>query len=161
MSPTRRHPPPVTIGWREWVSLPEWGVPWVKAKIDTGARTSALHAFDVEMVDRAGGRWARFTIHPWQDTSADPVLVEAPLLDHRVVRSSSGALHDRPVVHTTLRLADRVIPIEVTLTRRDEMGFRMLIGRQALRRAYLVDPAHSYLGGRPPQPIRRRNRGRL
>jgi hypothetical protein len=88
------------------------------------------------------------------------VLVEAPMLDHLVVRSSSGALHDRPVVHTTLRLADRTIPIEVTLTRRDEMGFRMLIGRQALRRAYLVDPAHSYLGGRPPQPIRRRNRGR-
>lgn len=161
MTPTRRQPaPPTTIGWREWVSLPDWGVPWVKAKVDTGARTSALHAFDVETFDRAGERWARFTIHPWQDTHADPVLVEAPLLDHRAVRSSSGSAHERPVVHTSMRLAGLVVAVEVTLTRRDEMGFRMLIGRQALRRAFLVDPARSYLGGRPPQEIRRRNRGR-
>ena len=160
MNTTHPRPSPLTIGWREWVSLPEWGVPWLKAKIDTGARTSALHAFDVETVDRAGERWARFTIHPWQDTAAEPVVVEAPLLDHRAVRSSSGSLHERPVVQTSMRLAGQLVPIEVTLTRRDEMGFRMLIGRQALRRAYLVDPARSYLGGRPPQEIRRRNRGR-
>lgn len=160
MTTTRTRPSPLTIGWREWVSLPDWGVPWLKAKIDTGARTSALHAFHVETIDRAGERWARFAIHPWQDTAADPVVVEAPLLDHRAVRSSSGSLHERPVVRTTMRLADRIVPIEVTLSRRDEMGFRMLIGRQALRRAYLVDPARSYLGGRPPQEIRRRNRGR-
>jgi hypothetical protein len=160
MTTPRRHAPAATIGWREWVSLPDWGVSWIKAKIDTGARTSALHAFDARIIDHADGPWVRFTIHPWQDTSADPVEVEAPLVEHRAVRNSSGSLHQRPVVLTTIRLADRVMPIEVTLTPRDEMGFRMLVGRQALRRAYLVDPARSYLGGRPPREIRRRNRGR-
>jgi hypothetical protein len=160
MAAPRRHAPATTIGWREWVSLPDWGVPWIKAKIDTGARTSALHAFGTSIIDGPAGARVRFTIHPWQDTSADPVVVEVPLLEHRAVRSSSGSLHQRPVVLTTMRLADRIVPIEVTLTRRDEMGFRMLIGRQALRRAYLVDPARSYLGGQPPQEIRRRNRGR-
>ncbi len=160
MATTRKRPPRITVGWREWVSLPDWGVPWVKAKIDTGARTSAVHAFDIELFDREGVRWARFAIHPWQDTSEDAVVAEAPLVDHRAVRSSSGAQRERPVVRTSMQLAGRIVPIEVTLTRRDEMGFRMLIGRQALRRTYVVDPARSYLGGRPSREIRRRNRGR-
>jgi hypothetical protein len=142
------------------VALPEWGVPAIKAKIDTGARTSALHAFDIETSEREGVTWARFAIHPWQDSSEDEVAVEAPLLDHRTVRSSSGSARVRPVVLTTVELAGQVVPVEVTLTRRDEMGFRMLIGRQALRRRFVVDPARSYLGGRPPHQVRRRNRGR-
>lgn len=149
-----------SVGWREWVSLPDWGVPWIKAKVDTGARTSAVHAFDIETIDRDGGPWARFAIHPWQDSSDDEVVVEAPLLGRREVRSSSGASRERPVVLTTIDLAGRSVPVEVTLTRRDEMGFRMLIGRQALRRQFVVDPARSYLGGRPDTSIRRRNRGR-
>jgi hypothetical protein len=148
-----------TVGWREWVALPEWGVPAIKAKIDTGARTSALHAFGIEDFERDGDAWARFAIHPWQDSAADEVVVEAPLVDHRRVRSSSGAVRMRPVVSATVELAGRLIPVEVTLTRRDEMGFRMLIGRQALRGAYVVDPARSYLGGRPSRETRRRNRG--
>ena len=151
---------PATVGWREWVALPDWGVPWIKAKIDTGARTSALHAFAIETFERDGQAWARFAVHPWQDTAADAVVVEAPLLDRRPVRSSSGTTVIRPVVLTEMVLASRSLPIEVTLTRRDEMGFRMLIGRQALRRRFLVDPARSYLGGRPTRPIRERNRGR-
>lgn len=151
---------PTPVGWREWVALPEWGVPAIKAKIDTGARTSALHAFDIEGISRDGGRWVRFAIHPWQGSPADMVTVEAPLVERRQVRTSSGAARVRPVVHTVVELAGVAVPIEVTLTRRDEMGFRMLIGRQALRRRFLVDPARSYLGGRPPREVRERNRGR-
>ena len=161
MTPTRQRPPRITVGWREWVALPDWGVPWVKAKIDTGARTSALHAFDVKIIERDGERWARFAVHPWQDTSADAGRSSRHRWSTTAhVRSSSGALGERPVVRTSIQLADRLVPIEVTLTRRDEMGFRMLIGRQALRRGFVVDPARSYLGGRPPQEVRRRNRGR-
>ncbi len=148
------------VGWREWVALPDWGVPAIKAKIDTGARTSALHAFDIETFERDRSTWARFLIHPWQDSGSDEIAVEAPLMDRRTVRSSSGASRLRPVVTTTVELAGTLVPIEVTLTRRDEMGFRMLIGRQALRRRFLVDPGRSYLGGKPSRDIIDRNRGR-
>jgi hypothetical protein len=148
------------VGWREWVALPDWGVPAIKAKIDTGARTSALHAFDIDTFERDGSTWARFLIHPWQDSGSDEIAVEAPLMDRRTVRSSSGASRLRPVVTTTIQLAGTLVPIEVTLTRRDEMGFRMLIGRQALRRRFLVDPGRSYLGGKPARDIIDRNRGR-
>ncbi len=149
-----------TVGWREWVALPEWGVPAIKAKIDTGARTSALHAFDIETFERHGVALARFAIHPWQDSSSDVVVVEAPLLERRQVRSSSGTAKVRPVVLTEVALAGRTERVEVTLTRRDEMGFRMLIGRQALRRRFLVDPGRSYMGGKPDREILDRNRGR-
>jgi hypothetical protein len=148
------------IGWREWVALPEWGVPAIKVKIDTGARTSALHAFDIETFEAGGVAMARFAIHPWQDSASDVVVVEAPLLERRQVRSSSGAAKVRPVVLTTMVLAGRSEQVEVTLTRRDEMGFRMLIGRQALRRRFVVDSGRSYLGGKPERAILDRNRGR-
>ena len=158
---TRRRPRPRTIvGWREWVALPDWGVEHIKAKVDTGARTSALHAFDFEPFARDDAEWVRFAIKPWQGSSSDVVVVEAPLLGRRSVRSSSGSADSRPVVSTVVSLAGRVVPLEVTLTRRDEMGFRMLLGRQALRRAFVIDPARSYLGGKPAREIRRRNRGR-
>jgi hypothetical protein len=160
MSRPRARRERTTVGWREWVALPDWGVMAIKAKIDTGARTSALHAFDIETIERDGASWARFAIHPWQDSAADMVTVEAPLVERRQVRSSSGAARVRPVVLTTVELAGHAVPIEVTLTRRDEMGFRMLIGRQALRRRYVVDPARSYVGGRPSRDIIDRNRGR-
>jgi hypothetical protein len=161
-SVAQRKPPPerTTVGWREWVALPDWGVPAIKAKVDTGARTSALHAFDIETFERDGSTWARFLIHPWQDSGSDEISVEAPLKERRSVRSSSGASRLRPVVTTSVELAGSLVPIEVTLTRRDEMGFRMLIGRQALRRRFLVDPGRSYLGGKPARHIIDRNRGR-
>jgi hypothetical protein len=148
------------VGWREWVELTEWQVPAVKAKIDTGARTSALHAFDITSFERKGDSWVRFSIHPWQRSSSDDVCVEARQVDERAVTSSSGSTSIRPVVVTTIRLGERIVPIELTLTRRDEMGFRMLLGRQALRHHFLVDPARSYLGGRPSKAIRKKNRGR-
>ena len=147
-------------GWREWVSLPDAGVDWIKAKIDTGARTSSLHAYDVEEFQREGEDWVRFRVRPWQESQADSTIVECPVHDRRRVRSSSGHQQDRIVVLLAIRLVDRLVVSEVTLSNRDEMGFRMLIGREALRRGFVIDPARSFLGGRAPKEMRRRNRGR-
>ena len=148
------------VGWREWVALPGVGVDWIKAKIDTGARTSAIHAFDQLQVERNGDPWVRFSVHPWQATDEDPVTVECPLVEMRTVRSSSGHAEVRPLVRLALTLSGRTVTAEVTLSRRDEMGFRMLVGREALAQGFLVDPALSYAGGRPRLAVRRRNRGR-
>lgn len=147
-------------GWREWAGLPDLGVEWIKAKIDTGARTSSLHAFDIEEFERDGADWVRFRVRPWQESTADTVIAECPVHDRRAVRSSSGHAATRIVVKLRIRLVERVITVEVTLSNRDEMGFRMLIGREALRRGFVVDPARSFLGGRAPKETRRRNRGR-
>lgn len=147
-------------GWREWVRLPDAGVPWIKAKLDTGARSSALHAFDISEFERDGVAWVRYVVHPWQSGEDDPVQIESPVLDTREVRSSSGHSDERLVVAMTLRLLGREITAEMTLSNRDEMGFRMLVGREALRQGLVVDPSRSYLGERPPLAVRRRNRGR-
>ena len=146
------------VGWREWIGLPDWGVEWVKAKVDTGARTSALHAFGLSDFVRGGQPWVRFAVHPWQRSADDEVWVEAEQIDERAVTSSSGLSTIRPVVATRVRIGERVHEIELTLTRRDEMGFRMLLGRQAVKGAFLVDPARSYVNGRPERALRRKNR---
>lgn len=142
------------------MALPDLGVDWIKAKIDTGARTSSLHAFDIEEFDQDGEDWVRFRVKPWQDSQLDAVVVESPIHDRRAVRSSSGHAQQRLVVEMLIRLVDREVLAEVTLSNRDEMGFRMLIGREALRQGYSVDPARSFLGGRAPREARRRNRGK-
>ena len=142
------------------MSLPGLDVPWVKAKLDTGARTSALHAFDLHELDRGGEAWVRFSIHPWQDSGEDAVTVDCPVHDRRVIRSSSGQAEERIVVLLDLELVGRKVTAEVTLTRRDEMGFRMLVGREVLKQGFVVDSGRSYLGGRPTLAVRRRNRGR-
>ncbi|WP_229116620.1 ATP-dependent zinc protease family protein [Parenemella sanctibonifatiensis] len=149
---------PTIVGWREWIRIPSLGVPWIKAKIDTGAKTSAIHAFDLRVVDRDGTDWLRFVLHPWQASAADAVQVELPVHDSRAVRSSSGHVEDRYVVSVPIELAGRELTAEVTLADRDEMGFRMLIGREALSQGFLVDPSLSYAGGRPPVAVRRKNR---
>lgn len=141
------------------MGLPAWDVPHLKAKLDTGARTSSLHAFDLSTYDVDGVEWVRFGIHPWQRSTDDQVTATAPVVAWRSVKSSSGRSDDRPVVLTTLALAGTSIEAEITLTRRDEMGFRMLIGREALRSRFVVDPGVSYRGGRPSREIRQRNRG--
>lgn len=147
-------------GWREWVSLPGIGVEWIKAKLDTGARSSAIHAFHMEELHRDGALWVRFLVHPWQRSAEDGTWAELPVHDRRVVRSSTGHEQERYVVLMDLSLVGREITAEMTLSRRDEMGFRMLIGREALRQGFLVDPGRSYLGGRPRRVVRRKNRGR-
>jgi len=148
------------VGWREWVAMPDWGVDSIKAKIDTGARTSALHAFDLEFFDRDDAEWVRFGVHPWQKSDGDSIIVEALRLDQRTITSSSGTRSERPVVATSMLLGGRTIEAEITLTRRDEMGFRMLVGREALAKGFVVDPAASYLGGKPRKSVRRKNRGK-
>lgn len=142
-----RHPTKPVIGWREWISLPDLEV-LVKAKVDTGARSSALHAFDVEGFRQRGRSMVRFVIHPIQRDLTTTVWAEAPLIGEKMVRSSSGRAELRPVIETDLRAGDERWAIEVTLTRRDVMGFRMLLGRQAIRGRFVVDPARSYLLGR-------------
>lgn len=148
---------PPTIGWREWVRLPELGDALVKAKVDTGARTSTLHAFDVTEVEDDDEQRVAFAFHPNQDDEETEVRAEARLVDRRNVTASNGQTELRYVVATTVVIDGEPIPIELTLTRRDAMGFRMLLGRHALRGRFMVDPRRSYRGGVSKQ-LRRKAR---
>ena len=141
------------LGWREWVHLPDLGIRWVKAKTDSGARTSALHAFDIEIFEREGREFVRFKVHPRQHNDVETIEAEAELIDQRHVRSSHGKRTFRPVIRTTLEVRGQSFPIELTLVCRRRMKFRMLLGREALRNRFVVDTGRSYLGGRkPPRP---------
>ncbi len=137
------------IGWREWVGLPDFGITRIKVKVDTGARSSSLHAFGLRIFERDGVKWVRFQIHPIQRNSDKIVKAEAKILEHRSIRSSSGKAALRPVIVTNVALLGIIWPIELTLASRDEMGFRMLLGREAFRRRFLVDAGKSYYGGKP------------
>jgi len=142
----RRSHPSIIVGWREWVALPDLGLPAVKAKVDTGAKTSSLHAFDLRVEDGV----AVFAVHPHQEDDADETWVELPVVEHREVRPSTGEAEDRPVVVVPVRVGEHELEVELTLTDRDAMGFRMLLGRTALAGRFLVDPAVSYAQGRRP-----------
>lgn len=137
------------IGWREWVALPGLGITTIKAKVDSGARSSSLHAFDVKVFDQQGVQWVRFKVHPIQRSREKTVVVEALVLEFRSVRSSSGIAKKRPVIVTEIELRGEKWPVELTLAGRDNMGFRMLLGREAFRGRFLVDGGKSYYGGRP------------
>jgi hypothetical protein len=148
-------PPLPIIGWREWITLPGLGIKFVKAKIDTGARSSSLHAFDIEVFERNGDRWVRFNVNPVQRNASWVVQSTAPVIDMRSIRSSSGQEEIRPVVKTAVRMLGQEFDIELTLTDRNKMGFRMLLGREAFRKRFLIDPGKSYLGGIPKKKKRK------
>lgn len=140
---------PIRIGWREWVCLPELGIAHIKAKVDTGARTSALHAFDVETFRQDGEAMVRFSMHPLQHSVDYVKVCICPLVDERQVIDSGGHRELRPVILTTVEVAGVRWPIEITLASRETMRFRMLLGRTAMRGRIVVDPSASFLTGRP------------
>ncbi len=133
------------IGWREWISLPGLGIERIKAKIDTGARTSALHAFKVDIYQENGKQKVRFAIHPRQKSTRQILICQADLYDVRWVTDSGGHREERCVICTEVILGQQKHLIEITLTSRDDMRFRMLLGRSALQNNFLIDPSASYL----------------
>jgi hypothetical protein len=141
------------IGWREWVVIEGLGLPPIKAKIDTGARTSALHAFKVRGFTRRGQRWVRFRVHPHQGDQQIAMSCEARVVDRRKVTDSGGHTSLRYVILCPLRMQGHTWPVELTLTNRDSMRFRVLVGRTALKGRFLVDPGRSFvLGGSKDAP---------
>ena len=138
----------LTLGWREWVSLPDLGLHWIKAKVDTGARTSAIHAFALRTYERDGQERVEFRMHPNQKDNDTVVVCDAAVVDKRIVSDSGGHKEERLVIETTLVIGGHSWPIEATLTARDDMLFRMLLGRTAIKRRAVVNPARSYVIGK-------------
>lgn len=137
------------VGWREWIGLPQLGIKRIKAKIDTGARSCSLHAFDVETFEKEGHSRVRFKVHPIQRNDRKVIELVAPVMEFREVRSSNGQSMTRPVIETEMVMLGKRHKIELTLADRNQMGFRMLVGRRALKGRFLVDSNNSYYGGRP------------
>ena len=136
--------PKIILGWREWAALPVLGICRIKVKIDTGARNSALHAFNYSLTNKNGGDWISFDVHPNQKDDNFIKSCTTRLMDRRWVTNSGGASEKRFVIETPIRIGEREWPIIITLSNRDEMGFRMLVGRTAIKGKYLVDPGKSF-----------------
>ena len=133
------------IGWREWVSLPDLGIDAIKVKVDSGARTCALHATKIKYIETRDGQTLVSFVIVSQISPRKTIRVRAPLVQQRKVKSSMGHASLRPVILTQIRLGGDTWPVEVTLVNRDPMGFRMLIGRRALRGRFLIHPAKSFI----------------
>jgi len=137
------------LGWREWVALPDLNIGQIKAKIDTGARSSALHAYTIDPYRKGEQRWIMFAIHPRQKHTDVSIECHAPIKDRRLVTDSGGHKQWRYVIETQLVLGHSIITAEMTLTNRDTMRFRMLLGRTAMDGRFIIDPGASYLLGKP------------
>ncbi len=147
VSTRRRRKKIQSIGWRERVSFPEFGVIGVKAKIDSGAQTSSIHAFRPRYSQRDDGEWISFEIHPRRRSRKDAVRVSAKVKTHRWIRSSNGKRELRPVIETTMSLGGEEFKAELTLANRHLMAYRMILGRSAMRGRFVIDPGKSYLFG--------------
>jgi len=145
----------ILVGWREWLALPDLGIVSIKTKVDTGARSTALHVAGLAEFTRDGARWLRFRVAPGSRRSARQQVVEAPIADERVVTDSGGTRALRPFIHTRVAVGAWTWPIEINLTDRRSMLFPMLLGRTAMRDRVIVDARHSYLLGRPPRRAER------
>ncbi|MDF7798114.1 ATP-dependent zinc protease [Pontiellaceae bacterium B1224] len=139
---------PLKLGWREWCALPALGIPAIKAKIDTGAKTSCLHTFGIEPFSEDGVSFVRFKVHPLQKNEDLVLECTAAVKDEREVSDSGGHKEMRYIIETQMLIGDKQRLIEMSLTNRDSMRFRMLLGRRAMEENTLVDPAASYLNGR-------------
>ncbi len=140
---------PKSIGWKEWLALPELGVPAIKVKVDTGAKTSALHAFKLEFFTRDDREFVRFWLHPLQKNTEVEIVCEAPVADRRIIRDSGGHEEERSVIETPILINGKQWLIEISLASRENMSFRMLLGRSAMRRGgVLVNPNRAYLTGK-------------
>ena len=135
------------IGWREWIGFPELGIERIKAKIDTGARTSSIHAYRIRKIDGDEPR-VEFFLHPVQHHRQPELRCVAEIADERTVKSSNGEQETRYVILTPMSMGEEIWPVELTLSNRDQMGFRVLVGRVAIRGRYVVDPAVSFQLGR-------------
>lgn len=134
------------IGWREWLELPELGIKTIKCKVDTGARSSAIHAYDMEFYFEGKKEFVKFKVHPDQKSLSKVKRCKAEVVEYRRVKSSNGQTEKRPVIKTIVKLHNETWETEITLTNRDQMGFRMLLGRQSFKKKFLVDVSKSYLG---------------
>ncbi len=141
------------IGWREWLSFPDLGIPAIKAKVDTGARTSAIHAFDIREFTKDGQPFVEFTVHPVQHNRKPEVRCCAAVMDLRMITSSNGGRSRRYIIKTRVRIGERTWPIELSLASRDQLGFRALLGRQAIRKNCIINAGSSYKAGIPSSTL--------
>lgn len=133
------------VGWKEWAALPELGVDAIEVKVDTGARTSAIHSFDLEPFEKDGHTYVRFGLHPDRHSQDPEIYCESRVVDQRVVSDSGGHKEMRYVIETPIVMGDQQWPIQITLTSRENMAFRMLLGRQAMRQRIVVQPDARHL----------------
>lgn len=135
------------VGSEEWCVFEKLGIPAIKARVDSGAKTSSIHADNIEVFEKGGVDWVRFEVDPIQDHPETIVQCEAKLLRSKLVKSSMGASEERLMIRTRLTLGKKSFSIKLTLASRDTMNYRMLLGREALNKRYLINPAeHALLG---------------
>ena len=146
----------IIVGSEEWCQFPDLNIPGIKARVDSGAKTSSLHAFNIQSFRKNGEKWVNFEVHPLRNDNRTSVFCEAKVIDQRVIKSSSGSSEKRFVIRSKVLLGSEQYDIELTLTNRDSMGYRMLLGREAMEGRVLVNPAVSFsLGDRTPDDLNR------